>query len=35
MVICVYNNNDIFKEDMEYILDIVWLSFFLVGLEGW
>lgn len=35
MAIRVYNNNDIPKEDMEYILDTAWLSPSSVGLEGW
>lgn len=31
----VYNDQDLSKEDMEYILDTAWLSPSSVGLEGW
>ncbi|MFC3931426.1 NAD(P)H-dependent oxidoreductase [Streptococcus dentapri] len=31
----IYNDQDISKEDMEYILDTAWLSPSSIGLEGW
>lgn len=31
----VYNDKDITREDMEYILDMAWLSPSSIGLEPW